>query len=84
MLKSTFNFFAEPGQVVKRNIDGSISVACNDGFIVLKKITYQNKTYSKPSELIKSIYTKLGMDVEEEIEKIHVKLDEILKEIKTK
>ena len=84
MLKPSFNFCAEPGQVVQRSIDGSISVACNDGFIILKKITYRNKTYSNPSQLIKSIHIKLGMDLEEEVEKLHVKLDKILKNMKTK
>lgn len=82
MLKPSFDFNAEYGQVVGRNKDGSVSVACNDGFIIIKKIRFHNKIYSKPSQVITSIHMKLGMNVEEEIEKINIKLDEILEKIK--
>ena len=82
VLKPAFDFNAEHGQVVSRNKDGSVSVACNDGFIIIKKVKFQNKTYSNPSQVITSIHMKLGMNVEEEIEKINNKLDKILKKIK--
>ena len=74
-----FQFSAEPGQVVKRNTDGSVAVACKDGFIVLREVSYKNKTKKKASEVIKTIHTRLGMDIESEIEKINEKLDKLLK-----
>jgi methionyl-tRNA formyltransferase len=77
--KPEFAYLAEPGQVVSRNKDGSISIACKNGFIKLNEVIYKNKIFKKPSELIKSIHTKLGMDIESEIEKINEKLDELLK-----
>jgi len=74
-----FQYYAEPGQVVKRNTDGSVSVACGDGLIILREVIYKNTVYKKPSEVIKTIHTKLGMDVEGEIEKIHDRLNKFLK-----
>jgi len=70
-------FYAEPGQIVERNKDGSVSVACKNGFVIIKEVIYKNKIYSNPSLLIKTIHTKLGMDIEEEIEKINQRLDKI-------
>lgn len=74
-----FDYCAEPGQIVSRNKNGSVSVACKDGFIILNEVKYKNKIFKKPSEVIKTIHTKLGMDIESEIEKINQKLDKILK-----
>jgi len=76
--KPKFDYFAEPGQVVSRNKDGSVSIAGKNGFIILNEVMYKNKIFKKPSELIKTIHTKLGMDIETEIEKINEKLDKLL------
>lgn len=79
-----FDFYAEPGQVVARNKNGSVSVACNDGFLILKEVIYKNKIFKEPNKIIKTIHTKLGMDIEGEIEKINLRLNEIIKNQKTK
>ena len=76
--KPKFDYYAEPGQVVSRNKDGSVSIACKNGFIILNEVMYKNKIFKKPSKLIKTIHTKLGMDIESEIEKINEKLDKLL------
>jgi len=76
--KPKFVYYAEPGQVISRNKDGSVSIACKNGFIVLNEVMYKNRIFKKPSELIKTIHTKLSMDIETEIEKINEKLDKLL------
>lgn len=65
-----FRFLAVPGQVVERRKNGQVLVACEDAFLVLIQVKYQKKIYDNPSELIRTIHTRLGMDVEAEIEKI--------------
>ena len=78
--KVGFKFYAEPGQIVERNKnDGSVSVACKDGCIIIQEIIYKNKLYSKPNQVIKTIHTRLGMDIESEIEKINLILDKMRK-----
>ena len=73
------DFLGEPGQIASRNKDGSVSVCCKDGILKIIEIKYKNKIYKSPSKLIKTIHTKLGMDVEQEIENLNKKLDKILR-----
>jgi len=75
----SFKYFSEPGQVTERRKNGEVAVACSDGFLILTKVKFKNKIYDKPNEVITTIYTRLGMDVEGEIEKILEKLDKISK-----
>jgi len=77
-----FNFFSECGQVVERKKNGDVVVSCIDGFLKIKKIKYNNKIYEKPSEIIKSIHTRLGMDIEKEIEEILTKINILLNRLK--
>ena len=69
-----FKYFVEPGQITERKTNGNVLVGSKKDFLVIKKIQYDDVVYDKPSELITSIYQKLGMNVEDEIEKILKKL----------
>jgi len=74
-----FKYLSEPGQITERRKNGEISVACNDGFLILIKVKFKGKIYENPSKVIKSLYTRLGMDIEGEIEKIYEKITKIQK-----
>ena len=76
-----FSYFSQPGQITERRKNGEVTVACSDGFLVLTKVKFNDKIYEKPSEIITSLYTRLGMDIEEEIEKIYEKLNKITKKL---
>lgn len=65
-----FKYLSQPGQIVERRKNGEIVVSCGNNFLVISKLKFKNKIYDKPSELITTIYTRLGMDVENEIERI--------------
>ena len=65
-----FSFESVNGQVVERRINGDVVVSCLDGFLVLSKVKYNGKIYTKPTTLIKTIHSRLGMNIEEEIEQI--------------
>lgn len=72
-----FKYFSEPGQITERRKNGEVSIACDDGFLILTKVKFKGKIYENPSKVIKSLYTRLGMDIEMEIEKIYEKLNKI-------
>ncbi|KFM14540.1 Methionyl-tRNA formyltransferase protein [Marine Group I thaumarchaeote SCGC RSA3] len=74
-----YEYFSEFGQIVERRKNGEIVVSCLDGFVVITKVKFKNKIYDRPSEVIKTVYTRLGMDVEGEIEKILEKLENLSK-----
>ena len=67
--------------MVERRINGDVAVSCLDGFLILSKVKYNDKIYSKPTTLIKTIHTRLGMNVEEEIEDIRKKLTSLKKKL---
>ena len=71
-----FNYESVNGQVVVRRINGDVAVSCLDGFLILSKVKYNDKIYTKPTTLIKTIHSRLGMNIEEEIEQIkkHLKI----------
>jgi methionyl-tRNA formyltransferase len=71
-----FNYESVNGQVVERRINGDVVVSCLDGFLILSKVKYNGKIYAKPTTLIKTIHSRLGMNIEEEIEQIkkHLKI----------
>ena len=66
---------ATPGQVVDvRNEVGEVVVATGKDFIVIKEVEYLNSGVVPPTSFIKSIKTRLGMNVELEILKLREKL----------
>lgn len=60
-----FKFLSEVGQITERKKNGEISIACKDGFLVVSKIKYKGKIYTKPTTIIKTIHTRLGLNVED-------------------
>lgn len=60
-----FRFLSEVGQITERRKNGEISVACKDGFLVISKIKYKGKIYENPSKVIKTIHTRLGLNIED-------------------
>jgi len=63
-----FDYLATPGQVVEvRRESGEVLVATGKDFLVMKVIEYENSGMVKPTEIIKSLRTRLGMNVELEI-----------------
>ena len=69
------------GQVIERRKEGEVIISCSDGFLILSKVKYEGRTYNKPTTLIKTIHTRLGMNVEEEIEDIRKKLTSLKKKL---
>ena len=66
-----FDYLASPGQVVEiRRESGEVLVATGKNFLVMKVIEYENSGLVKPIEIIKSIRTRLGLNVELEILRI--------------
>lgn len=65
-----FRYSSVNGQVAERRKGGEVVISCSDGFLILSKVKYEGRTYNKPTTLIKTIHTRLGMNVEEEIEEI--------------
>jgi methionyl-tRNA formyltransferase len=60
-----FKFLSEVGQVTERRKTGEICIACKDGFLIISKIKYKNHIYENPNRLIKTIHTRLGLNMEE-------------------
>jgi methionyl-tRNA formyltransferase len=78
-------FLSMPGQVVERRKNGDILVSTGDDtFVVLKKISFEDKIKKNPSEIIKSIRTRLGMDVTHQIDLINRRLDSLESSLKSK
>ena len=66
-----FDYLASPGQIVEiRRESGEVLVATGKNFLVMKVIEYENSGLVKPTEVIKSIRTRLGLNVELEILRI--------------
>ena len=66
---------ATPGQIVEvRKKTGDVLVSTGKDFLVLKSVEYRDSGHIKPVKLIKSIKTRLGMNVELEILRIRKKL----------
>ncbi|ULL19446.1 hypothetical protein DVH26_36595 [Paenibacillus sp. H1-7] len=63
-----FSTVGVPGQVVERNSrTGEISVLTGFGILVLEEIELTSLGKGKPGNIIKSLRTRLGMDIEDEI-----------------
>jgi len=63
-----------PGQVVYIDKStGDVEVAAADGIVVLHEVQLDNKGRIPPALIIKSIRTRLGMNIEDEIYKLHQK-----------
>ncbi len=75
---SDIPFLSIPGQIVDRRKNGDVVVSCGDeNFLILKKISLEDKIKKNPSEIIKSIRTRLGMDITQQIDLINKRLDSL-------
>ncbi|WP_127579932.1 methionyl-tRNA formyltransferase [Paenibacillus koleovorans] len=66
-----------PGQVVRIQKDGTVDVASGDGVVVLKTVQLESAPKQPAASVIKSMRTRLGMHVEEEIYFLHSKIREL-------
>mgnify|MGYP003963520411 CR=1 FL=1 len=61
-------FVGSPGHVVKLNEDGSVWITTGSGILVLDKIQIDGEgEVQSPSEILKSVQIRFGMEEEEEI-----------------
>lgn len=81
-----FCYLGIPGQVANRNLNsGEVTVVTGNNFLVIEELELVGSgTRSKPTEVIKSIRTRLGMDVYSEIEKLYQKIASIETEMNSK
>ena len=65
-----------PGQIVFIDKDtGNIGVAAIDGIVVLQVIQMENGSRIQPSAVIQSMRTRLGMNIEDELHKLYMRLN---------
>jgi methionyl-tRNA formyltransferase len=65
-----------PGQVVSINrSNGDVEVAAADGIVVLHEVQLEDMDRIPPASIIKSMRTRLGMNIEDEIYKLHQKIN---------
>lgn len=72
-ITSTQQYLASPGQVLWKEKTGTVAVATGEGVLLLEEIQYQGKR-DKAANILTSLRTRLGMDIESEIEKIWERL----------
>ena len=78
-----YEYLSIPGQVVKREPKtGEIIIATGDGFLVLEEIESVCKGRTKTTAIIKTIRTRLGMDISEEIQNLIKQIKDLKNEIK--
>jgi UDP-4-amino-4-deoxy-L-arabinose formyltransferase/UDP-glucuronic acid dehydrogenase (UDP-4-keto-hexauronic acid decarboxylating) len=76
--KPEFPFLGSPGQVAGRRLKtGEVVVITGEGFLVLEEVELKNAGRRKATEVIKTIRTRLGMDVTSEIIKLRKDIDEL-------
>ncbi len=66
-------YLASPGQVLWKEKTGAVAVATGEGVLLLEEIQYQGKR-DKTANILTSLRTRLGMDIESEIENIWERL----------
>ena len=77
----SFPFVGSPGQIADRRLNtGEVTVVTGEGLLVLKEVEINGSGRVKPTDVIKTIRTKLGMDVTNEIMRLKQELKD-LKEI---
>jgi methionyl-tRNA formyltransferase len=83
-------FIASPGQVAERQADGSVRVCSGDGFVVLEELEVVDdvqetpaelRNKSAPTEVIRSLRTRLGLDAEAEIRELRAQVENLSAEL---
>ncbi len=77
--KSSCPFSGVPGQVAERRKNGDVVVIAADGFVVLQEIETIRSGRRKATEIIKTIRTRLGMDICGELARQAENIEKILK-----
>ena len=76
-----YTVMAAPGQVAWKDIElGEVGITTGNGYLVLQEIEYCGEK-QKPTQLFTSLRMRLGLNVEEEIEKLWKIIEEIKKGI---
>lgn len=72
-----------PGQVVwKKDNTGEVGIATKDGVLVIERIRIDNEPITVPTEKIKSLRTRLGMIIDNEIYLMKKKINQLEELIK--
>jgi methionyl-tRNA formyltransferase len=72
-----------PGQVLwKKNGTGEVGIAAKKDILVIEKVKVEDDEVILPTEVIESLRTRLGMMVQDEIQLLWNKIDEIEKILK--
>lgn len=75
-----FPFLGTRGQVAERRFQtGEVAVVTGKDFLVLEEVETKTTGRKKATEIIKTIRTRLGMDVTEELTRLSQELEEIKK-----
>lgn len=75
-----YPFVGIPGQVAERRKNkGEVAIVTGEGLIVLEEVSMKSTERKKPTEVIKTIRTRLGMDITGEISRISQELEKFSK-----
>jgi methionyl-tRNA formyltransferase len=71
-----YPFVGVPGQVAeRRKKTGEVAIVTGKGLMVLEEVSINSMERKKPTEVIKTIRTRLGMDITGEISRISQELE---------
>ena len=77
---SLYPFLGTPGQIAeRRTTTGEVVVVTGEGFLVLEEVETKSKGRKKAIEIIKTIRTRMGMDITGEITNLKEKIRELKK-----
>ncbi len=66
-----YPYLGLPGQVVKRDLkSGAVTVLAGIGTVVLESVAWSRDTDKKPSECVRSLRSRLGIDWEQQLENL--------------
>lgn len=72
------DYCGTPGQIADRRLDDEdVAVLTGDGFLVLEEVQLEDEPRRPPTDVIKSIRTRLGMDKQAEIRRLQDRIDEL-------
>lgn len=78
-----YPFVGTPGQVAERRPEtGEVAVVTGEGLLVLEEVENRIGRRKKATDIIRTIRTRLGMDVTEEIKRLREELEEVKSKIR--
>ncbi len=81
VLKNPPRFVGMPGHVVRLNDDGTVWVTTGNGILVLDEIQLDGGDSMKPTQLLKSVQIRFGLELSEEIILLHKKMQSLKEEV---